>query len=314
MIGIRRTHWSRRALGAAAGLLADSVLGEPPVPPELHPVAMFGNAANRLEDRVYADRRDRGALYAALGAGAAAAVGWGVGSPLAASYLSTSGRGLHRAALDVADALDEDDLDQARSLLPNLVGRDPSELDENEVARAVVESVAENTTDAVVAPALWVVVAGAPGAFVHRAADTLDSMVGYRDERYQNFGTAAARLDDAMAWVPARLTAGLVALVRPQQARLVWETVRRDGASHPSPNAGVAEAAFAGALGVRLGGTNRYGDNVEARPFVGSGRAVEPEDIRPAIKLSRDVTWALAAALGVVGAAGHLRRRRRDRG
>src|SRR5204863_6463621 len=124
------------------------------------------------------------------------------------------------------------------------VGRDPSELDESGVARAVVESVAENTVDAVVAPACWAAVFGAPGVLAHRAVNTLDAMVGHRSARYARFGWAAARLDDGAAWVPARLTAVLVALVRPRAARLVWQAVRRDAPAHPSPNAGVAEAAF----------------------------------------------------------------------
>ena len=121
-------------------------------------------------------------------------------------------------------------------------------------------------------PALWTLAAGSVGAFVHRAGDTLDSMVGYRDDRYRRFGSAAARLDDVLAWVPARATAGLVALARPARAAEVVRTVRTDAARHPSPNAGVAEAAFAGALGVRLGGgENRYGEVVERRPALGRG-------------------------------------------
>lgn len=291
-----------RAVGAAVGILADRVLGEPPVPDGLHPVALFGALATATEDRLYADDQVRGAVHAALNALVATGVGRVVGSPAAAAYLATSGKALHGAALDVGDALVQGRLDAARERLPHLVGRDPSGLDEGEIARAVVESVAENTTDAVVAPALWTVAAGAPGAFLHRAGDTLDSMVGYHDDRYARFGTAAARLDDALAWVPARATAGLVALVRPRQARAVWRAVREDAPAHPSPNAGVAEAAFAAALGVRLGGTNRYGDVVEERPTLGDGRPVGAADIGAAVALSRQVSWALAGLLGASGA------------
>ena len=182
------------------------------------------------------------------------------------------------------------------------MGRDPSSLDAEAIARAVVESVAENTTDAVVAPALWSAVAGAPGAFAHRAADTLDSMVGYRDARYRRFGTVPARADDALAWVPARVTATLVAAVRPRRAGAVVAAVRDDAPRHPSPNAGVAEAAFAAALGLRLGGgENRYGDAVEARPALGAGRPPTASDIAAAVALSRHVTWALTAALAATG-------------
>jgi adenosylcobinamide-phosphate synthase len=226
-----------------------------------------------------------------------------VRSAAVAGYVATSGRALHRAALDVGDALAAGDLDRARELLPMLVGRDPAGLDAAGIARAVVESVAENTTDAVVAPALWTAAAGPVGAFVHRGADTLDSMVGYRDERYRRFGTAAARGDDVLAWVPARATAVLVAAVRPARAAAVARTVRADAGAHPSPNAGVAEAAFAAALGLRLGGANSYFGAVEHRPTLGDGRPPRTEDIAAAVALSRDASHALAALLAVAGTA-----------
>jgi adenosylcobinamide-phosphate synthase len=167
-----------------------------------------------------------------------------------------------------------------------------------------VESVAENTVDAVVAPALWAVALGAIGAVAYRGVNTLDAMVGHRSDRYRNYGWAAARLDDLANWVPARMTAALVAAVRPGRAAAIWRAVRSDAGSHPSPNAGVAEAAFAAALGLRLGGTNRYGGRVEVRPPLGDGRPAGPSDIRAAARLSRDVTLALAAALAAPAAAG----------
>lgn len=290
-----------RALGAAAGLVADRLLGEPALPHRLHPVALFGSTAMALEQWLYAPSRQRGTLYTAAGAGLAVLAGKAVPSTALATYVSTSGRALHSAAAEIAAELQQGDLDKARQLLPNLVGRSPSQLAEAEIARAVVESVAENTTDAIVAPALWAAAAGAPGAFLHRAADTLDSMVGYRNDRYERFGTPAARLDDVLAWLPARATAGLVAAVRPHRAKDVLTTVRRDASAHPSPNAGVAEAAFAAALGLQLGGTNRYGDVVEDRPTLGGGRAPAAPDIAAAVALSRDVTWALAGALASLG-------------
>jgi adenosylcobinamide-phosphate synthase len=275
---------------------------------------VLGRGIAALEGRLYDDRRAPGAVLTAAGVGAAGAAGAVLRSPLAAGYVATSGRALHEAATAVGDALAAGDLRVARDHLTHLVGRDPADLDEVAIARAVVESVAENTTDAVVAPALWTAAAGAVGAFVHRAADTLDSMVGYRDARYQRFGTAAARLDDALAWGPARATAVLVAVVRPRRAGAVWRTVRTDAERHPSPNAGVAEAAFAAALGVRLGGgENRYGDVVEHRRVLGDGRAPEPRDIDAAVALSRDVTWALTAILAAAGAA-LLRRSGRGEG
>jgi adenosylcobinamide-phosphate synthase len=306
-----RRAFGQRALGAALGIAADRLFGEPPVPGKFHPVALFGSLASATEERLYANDRISGLLHTALNAGVAAGIGTVVGSPAAASYLATSGRALHSAARDVGRALTDGDLDEARELLPNLVGRDPAGLDATAIARAAVESVAENTTDAIVAPALWTVAAGSTGAFLHRAGDTLDSMVGYRDDRYARFGTAAARLDDALAWAPARTTAGLVALVRPRRASAVWQTVRRDARHHPSPNAGVAEAAFAAALEVQLGGTNRYGDTVEHRPLMGDGRPVEAADIDAAVALSRQVSWALAGILGATGLVATVTRRRR---
>src|SRR5262249_33365337 len=157
-----------------------------------------------------------------------------------------------------AQLLAAGDLEGARAALPVLVGRDPSALDASGVAAAVIESLAENTVDAVVAPALWGALLGAPGAAAHPAVNTMDAMAGHRSCRYGRFGFAAARLDDAAAYIPARVTVLLVCLVRPDRTATVIETVRRDAPAHPSPNAGVAESAFAAALGLELGGPLRY--------------------------------------------------------
>ncbi|HVF74350.1 MAG TPA: CobD/CbiB family cobalamin biosynthesis protein [Acidimicrobiales bacterium] len=286
-----------RGRAVALGLVADMVLGEPPVRP--HPVALFGRTVRAVEHRLYRDTRAAGARHAAVGVGIGAAAGVVVRSTALATYVAVAGRALWQAADAVAVALDADDLDEARRLLPALVGRDPAGLDAKDIARAAVESVAENTVDAVVAPALWAMAAGAPGAFAHRATNTLDAIVGHRSPRYARFGWASARLDDAAAFVPARATAFLVAAVRPRAAVSVVQAVRRDAPHHPSPNAGVAEAAFAAALGLRLGGESRYGERVELRPPMGDGRPPEPHDIGRAIRLSQHVTAALAAGLAV---------------
>jgi adenosylcobinamide-phosphate synthase len=183
------------------------------------------------------------------------------------------------------------------------------------MARAVVESVAENTSDAVVAPLLWGAVAGIPGLVAYRAVNTLDAMVGYRSARYLRFGWAAARTDDVANWIPARVTAALTAACAPLVTRTspvsVLNVVRRDGARHPSPNAGRCEAAFAAALGVRLGGTNVYGGVTETRPDLGDGRAPEPEDIRRAVLLSRAVTVSATALAVLAVLAGDWRFYRR---
>ncbi len=163
-----------------------------------------------------------------------------------------------------------------RQLLPSLCGRDPAALDADGLVRAALESLAENTSDAQVAPLLWTAVGGAPGALVYRAINTLDAMVGYRSPKYARFGWAAARLDDVANVVPARLTAALVVVCAPLVGGSPTGAVRawrRDAARHPSPNAGVVEAAFAGALGVRLGGPTRYPHGLEIRPALGDGHA-----------------------------------------
>lgn len=295
----------------AVGLLADRVLGEPP-PSVPHPVAVFGRAMEAVERATYLRSRLAGVGYAAAGVALGVVGGSAIRSTAAASYVSIAGRSLCEAARSVGAALDAGDLDAARRQLPSLVGRDPSDLDEGALARAVVESVAENTVDAVVAPALWAAAFGARGTLAYRAVNTMDAMVGHRSERYARFGTAAARLDDLANWVPARITAALVVAVRPGAAGEVLRTVRRDAAGHPSPNSGVAEAAFAAALGVQLGGRNRYGDRIEDRPSLGGGRPVETADIDRACVLSRDCTLALAGALAAGAVVGRVRARRGD--
>ncbi len=211
------------------------------------------------------------------------------------------GTSLTREARTIGRSLAAGDLTGARERLPHLCGRDPSTLDERQIARAVVESVAENTADAVVNALVWGALAGTPGLLAFRAVNTLDAMVGHRSPRHARFGWASARLDDAAGWPGARLTALLTVCAAPEPGT-AWRVWRRDGSAHPSPNAGQAEAAFAGALGVRLGGTLRYGDRVEHRPVLGEGlRQVGVDDIERACLLSRRVGLL---ALGVT-VAGH---------
>ncbi|HXA31941.1 MAG TPA: adenosylcobinamide-phosphate synthase CbiB [Acidimicrobiales bacterium] len=292
----------QRMLGTAAGLLVDRLVGEPPT--VVHPVARFGQAMAWLDRRWWRDDRGRGVAYAAVGMGSAAGLGILVDGALppvpataVATAASVAGRALGDAASTVGAAIARDDLTAAREALSALVARDRQGLEEKEIVRAVVESVAENSADAIVAPALWACLGGATGVLVHRAANTLDAMVGYRNERYGRFGWASARADDVLAWPAARITALLVALVRPMRAPHIWRAVRRDAPHHPSPNAGVSEAAFAAALGLRLGGPNRYGEQVEVRPSLGAGRPAEVDDIARVVRLSRDVTVALGLLL-----------------
>jgi adenosylcobinamide-phosphate synthase len=215
------------------------------------------------------------------------------------TWASLGGRSLSRAATRLAGQLEAGDLAGARATLPWLCGRDPEALDAPGLARAALESVAENTSDAVVGALFWGAVAGPGGAVAYRAANTLDAMVGRKDDRYREFGWAAARLDDALNWLPARLTAALTALCS-GRPRATWAIVRRDGRRHPSPNAGQVEAAFAGALGVRLGGPLSYHGVPEARPEIGDGPAPTAADVCRAVRLSRRVGAAALAACALI--------------
>ena len=306
-----------RAVGLLLGYAADRLLGDPQ---RLHPVAGFGLLASRLEQQVYAERRARGVAYAATLVGAAALVGLPVESgrarrlaggslhavlTAAATWAVLGGHSLGREAAAVGTLLDAGDLAGARARLTHLVGRDPSRLDADEIARAVVESVAENTSDAVVAPLLWGAVVGAPGLLGYRAANTLDAMVGHRSPRYERFGWAAARLDDLLNLPAARLAGLLTAVVSPRRSAAVVRTWRRDAGAHPSPNAGVVEAAFAGALDLTLGGTNVYGDRVEQRALLGDGRAPSVADIERSRRLARRLGLAcVVVAAGIAAATG----------
>lgn len=284
-----------RCVGAAAGLALDRMTGEPA--DHLHPVAMFGSAMGRVEDRLWADRRSRGVAYAGIGVGIGLVAGKLVGSTTLVVAVAAAGHQLRSTAGRIGAAAASGDLEHARSELPSLVGRDPSQLDLGGICAAVVESVAENGVDAVIAPVFWAVVAGAPGAAAYRAVNTMDAMVGHRNERYENFGWAAARLDDAANYIPARLFALFVVLVEPSRRRLISEVIRRDAPAHPSPNAGVAEAAFAAALGCELGGPLRYGNRLEERPTLGNGNRPNANDVLGANNLLNRVECVAAAGL-----------------
>jgi adenosylcobinamide-phosphate synthase len=299
------------------GVALDVFLGEPPA--RLHPVAAFGKVMRKVESRCWRDERWPGAGHSATGLVIASSTGLVLRRVLgprlalvASAWLVVAGRALRREASHVESYLASGQDEAARRRLPALVGRDPSELSDKEMARAAVESVAENTVDAVVAPAFWAAVAGSTGALGYRAVNTLDAMVGHRDERYQRFGWASARLDDWAGWLPARITAVLVCVLRPSAWRLVVGAVRRDAPLHPSPNAGVAEAAFAAALGVGLGGESRYGSRIEVRPPLGEGPPPCPSDVVRAVRLSRDLQWATVAALSMPALVSVLLRRRRS--
>ncbi len=297
------------AYGAAAGLLGDLLLGDPR---RGHPVAAFGRAAGAVERVLWRDHRGWGALHTAVCVGGAVSLAAfatsavrpsrtaSVALTAAATWAVVGGTSLGREARAVGAALAAGDIEAARERLPHLCGRDPQALDADGIARAVVESVAENTSDAVVGALVWGAVAGVPGLVGFRAVNTLDAMVGHKSPEYRRYGWASARLDDVAGWPGARLTAVLAAVAGsdPRAAVRAW---RADAAHHPSPNAGPVEASFAGALGVRLGGTLSYGGRVEHRPVLnGAGRTVRVHDVERAVRLSQRVS-RLALGVSVAG-------------
>jgi adenosylcobinamide-phosphate synthase len=303
-----------------AALAVDALVGDPSalfrrVP---HPVALVGGLIAWLErtlnrgDLGDGARRLRGvatvlltvALAAAVGAAidrAAAAFRWGWVVEIAVLAVLVAQRSLFDHVAAVARGLESGGLDAGREAVSHIVGRNPEHLDEHGVARAAIESLAENFSDGVVAPVLWYVLLGLPGICAMKAINTLDSMIGHRSERYRAFGWAAARLDDVANLLPARLAGVLVALA----ALLVpgaggghaLRAMLRDARKHRSPNAGWPEAAMAGALGLSLGGPRRYGSDLVREAWLGSGSPeATPADIRRALGILV-VACVLQAAL-----------------
>ena len=286
------------ALVCAAALLLDQCLGEPR---RWHPVVGFGNLAAGLERRLNCAPRHgigRGLLAVLLLLAPLTLLAWLVvhlvpswlvpALEALGLWLALSLRGLREHGLAVAEPLERQDLTGARRAVGAIVSRNAERLDESGVARAATESMLENGADAVFASLFWFLVAGLPGVVLHRMANTLDAMWGYRNERFLAFGRVAARLDDVMNWIPARLTALTYAVLGDtRQALRCWQT---QAAAWDSPNAGPVMAAGAGALNVILGGPAPYGDRIRRRPILGAGKAATAEAIRAALTLvTRDV-------------------------
>ncbi|MDQ3316071.1 MAG: adenosylcobinamide-phosphate synthase CbiB [Actinomycetota bacterium] len=299
-----------RGPSIAAALLVDAILGEPPV--ATHPVVLMGRAISVFERRALSlegARRQRltGLILAAtLPAFTYALTRLVLRLPppglrwvFEVGLLSTSlsMRGLALAALTVERELKNGDLVAARDRIGELVGRDTKHLTPGEVARAAIESVAENASDGVVAPMFYGLLLGAPGALAYKAINTLDSMIGHPQPPYTNLGWASARLDDLANLLPARLTALLAAAVSGStgEAAATLSSARQYGPLTRSPNAGWAEAAFAGALGLALGGANVYGSILREGPILGDGRPPEPADIRRAVRLMHKACLLLTA-------------------
>jgi adenosylcobinamide-phosphate synthase len=319
----RRRSTGARAVGLALGYAADLAFGDPR---RGHPVAAFGRVASMLEGRLWADSRRRGVAHLAVCVGGSVGVGLLAGRLAArhpagdtivtalATWMVLGGQSLRAEGATMHQLLARGDLDGARRRLSHLAGRDPTGLGPDELARATIESLAENTSDAVIAPLLWGAVAGVPGLVGYRAVNTLDAMIGHRSPRHRRFGWGAARLDDAANLLPARVCAVLAAAAAPlidgvpAAAVRAW---RRDAGRHPSPNAGPVEAAFAGALGITLGGVNRYGDRVENRGVLGTGSRPAVTDIPRAVRLSRVVSLGgLAVATALASALSRATARR----
>jgi adenosylcobinamide-phosphate synthase len=292
----------------AAALLLDALIGDPRwlwarVP---HPVALLGRLINRLEGRLNQrdgeTRRLRGVVLLVVVTAIAAAIGWLIVwlcdlvpfgwliEAFCAGVLIAQ-RDLYLHVRRVAQGLRDGGLAGGRAAVAHIVGRDPQALDEAGVARAAVESLAENFADGVVAPVFWFLIAGLPGLAAYKAVNTLDSMVGHKDEAHRDFGFASARFDDLVNWIPARL-AGLIAVfgacfMTGTQPGEGWRAMRRDAPRHNSPNAGWPEAAFAGSLGIAIAGPRRYGHEFVDGAWMGEAgrRDVTAEDIERALRL-----------------------------
>ena len=303
-----------RGASVAVALLVDALFGEPPE--AIHPAVLMGWLISRFERRalVLEDVRQM-RLAGLLLAVALPTLSFALvrttlrltppklRRSLEVGLLSTtlSMRGLARAALAVERELENGNLKAARARVGELVGRDTVHLSSGEVARAAIESVAENTSDGAVAPMLYGLLWGAPGALAYKATNTLDSMVGHPHPPYRDLGWASARLDDLANLVPARLTV-LSAAVSARRATTLT-VARRYGPLTRSPNAGWTEAAFAGALNLKLGGANSYGGVLRQGPNLGSGRLPEAGDIRQAVRLMRRTCVFLAGLAVVVSLA-----------
>ncbi|MDW7684110.1 MAG: adenosylcobinamide-phosphate synthase CbiB [Bacillota bacterium] len=318
-----------------AAFALDWLLGDPRWLP--HPVVMIGRLITRLETWLYKQTSSENALLlrgacltavvvaatylaALLTIRAVAVIHPAAGHAASVLLLATTlaVRSLTEAARDVARPLLQGDLPAARRAVSMIVGRDTAGMDSHNAARAAVETVAENTVDGVTAPLFYALIGGAPLALAYKAVNTLDSMIGYRNERYNHFGRAAARLDDAANWLPARLTVPVMLLasfiLRFNLAN-AFSALRRDGQKHPSPNSGLAEALTAGALGVTLGGENSYGGQKSLRPqLFAEGRPAGAQDIQNAALLMRTtaVLFLLlalcfrAAVMIILGKAGYV--------
>lgn len=263
----------------------DALIGDPPNWP--HPVKWMGSCISFMEKRLNRNgsRKGKGMLMVGilllLVLGITGILVWVsylihpiLGILLEGIFIATTiaRKSLIEAALEVYHPLAKGDAEEARLRLSYIVGRDTEGLNEGEIVRGTVETVAENTSDGVTAPLFWALIGGAPLALVYRAINTCDSMVGYKNEKYMEFGWASAKLDDAVNWIPSRLTGFLMLIISKPihiSRKMAWEILFRDAKKHPSPNSGWLEAAVAAILGVQLGGINYYKGKISDRARMG---------------------------------------------
>ncbi|PSB03942.1 adenosylcobinamide-phosphate synthase CbiB [Merismopedia glauca] len=278
----------------------------------LHPVQVMGKLISFFSEmaiKYFQQPKLRRLCGVALGIlliGGSALVGWGVEQlcrqlPLVIGVVAESvilascfaGRGLRLAAIDVLTPLEQGNISAARQKLSLYVGRDPENLSESEILRAVLETVTENAVDGVMAPLFYAVVGGLPLALAYKAASTLDSMIGYRNEPYTDLGWFSARLEDYLTWLPCRLTVATLGLMT-GKSKLVWSLCDRDARKDPSPNSGWSECSYAAILGVQLGGTNWYQGTPKSKPLLGDALfPITPSSIFEALRLTRYcfLTW-----------------------
>lgn len=305
----------------AAAIAIDWIVGDPRRP--VHPVILIGRLIAGLEKKLAPERRkDRPGTVRLLGVALTAvvlavsflgmwAVVWAAdavhrwaGYAVSAWFISTTiaVKGLKEAAMQVYEPLSQGRLEKARKYAGYIVSRDTSRIDEGEAARAVVETVSENTVDAFMSPVIFALIGGAPLAMLYRAANTLDSMVGYKNDKYIRFGWCSARIDDALNYIPARLTGLLMvlaaALLPGMRAARAAKAIAVFASKHPSPNGGIPESAAAGALGIELGGRNVYFGEVHERARMGWPlRPLDKEDIRRTVRLLYTVSIIVFAGV-----------------
>ncbi|SAL62206.1 cobalamin biosynthesis protein CobD [Caballeronia cordobensis] len=297
------------ALLAVLGVIVDRIFGEPRA---RHPLVAFGNLATKLEARLNTGFRARpaGMLAWFIAVAPPVAIAWALVGALPFGYaclvhvvllwFALGAKSLRQHIAPIARALSFGDIENARTLASRIVSRDTSRADENALSRAAVESALENGNDAIFGALFWFAVAGGPGALMFRLANTLDAMWGYRTPRYLRFGWAAARIDDVLNFVPARLTAATYALAG--DTHMAWHCWRTQARSWDSPNAGPVMASGAGSLNVLIGGAAVYHGVLETRPTLGAGHSASPKHIVAALRLVERATLMWLAMLLIFAA------------